>query len=266
MVFQILLLLGVFVGIFYSLDNAESGKTRLLGFAFFTVSVMSYVLMFLRGPLLGIAAASLIFILAALPQRRLRSKALRMGFSLTLIGIAAFFLYSVFVPEALNKFAFDEGGLSSFVGEERIEQANIMLSAFAQNLAFGMGAGVPIPGYARSGGKGLSFELQYLMLLYRFGLVICVILLCPVIWFFGDLFRILRRNPTIALLADGKFMLSALMSLLTVFIAGATNPYLTAVFTPFLAILYLASREFVLQGIAADRALPNHVSVPARKF
>lgn len=251
MLFQILLLLGVFAGMFQAMDGRAVTRYRILGFMFFVVSILSYVLMFLRGPLLGILVVSFAFLLAATPRKHLRSRALRVALTLVLVSIGAFALYSVFVPEAMTKFAIGEGGVEAFISEDRIEQARVMLKVFGENLAFGMGAGVAIPGYARSGGPGLAFELQYLMLLYRFGLAVCFVLLLPILWFFVDLFRVLR-DQTLADSNDGRFMLAALMSLLTVFVAGATNPYLTAVFTPFFVILYLTSRELVLWRAAVS--------------
>jgi hypothetical protein len=246
LVSQILLVTGVFLGSLYTIDRTQPSKRRLAGFILFSLSVASYVFMFLRGPLVSISFVVILFILATIRHRRLRSNAVRLVVAFTLVGISAFVLYSIAVPEALDKFAVSEGGFSSFVGEARIEQADQMLSAFAENPIFGQGAGVPIPGYSRSGEAGLQFELQYHMMLYRFGLVAFGLLFIPIVWFFVDLFRVVGKDNTIVQRSDGKFMLAVLLSSLSIFVAGAFNPYLTAIFTPFLMILYLACRELTL--------------------
>ena len=144
MVFQILLLIGVYLGILYAIDKTQLKSNRLAGALYFALSISSYVFMFLRGPLLSISVVAILFTVAVAHHRKLRWWTVRLFAMLALIGACAFALYSTAVPEAIEKFTLGAGFFSSFVDEVRIEQADRMLSAFAQSPILGQGVGVPI--------------------------------------------------------------------------------------------------------------------------
>jgi hypothetical protein len=242
---QVLLFLGVFLGGLYALDRRQRGLNRLAGFALSCTSIAVFVLFFLRGPLLSLVIVAVAFLLAASQRGETRPMARRLWATLVFVVVCAFVFYSFALPEAIEKFTIDKGGVSAFVSEVRVEQSSRLLAAFLQKPLWGQGVGVPPDEQG-----GLDFELQYNMLLYRLGLVNFVVLLAPIVWLFREPFRILRSERSILYRRDGKFMLAVLLSLLTTLIAGSMNPYLTAIYTPFFVILYLSCRE--IAAVSSD--------------
>jgi hypothetical protein len=190
------------------------------------------------------------FVLAASQHREMRSVVVRILIPFVIFAATAYLLYSQMVPEALDKFTIIEENI-------RVDQADRMLVAFRESPFGGQGAGVPLPGFSRtSEGEGLAFELQYHMLLYRLGLINFSLLLGPVVWFFSEPFRLMRSERGVFFDRDGKLLLAVLLSLVTILIAGAANPYLVAIFTPFHVILYLSLKEIVITAMGVPKTIP----------
>lgn len=242
---QVLLFTGWFIGLFFLGDPSQPGKSRLAGLGFAGISVAPLILLFLRGPIMGLLIVMAFFVLASL-----YSRTVIIAKWFVFLGLAAFFstylLYIRIIPEAIERFTLVDADYAAYVSAERVEQAGLMLDLFSEKPLLGQGVGVPV---IIAGQERFEFELQYNMLLYRVGIINMIVLLFPVAWFFRDLFFILRVRGRLVRQIKVKIVIAVLLSLLTILIAGAMNPYLIAVFTPFLIVIYLAQRELVLAPV-----------------
>ncbi len=235
---QVFLFLGIFIGSLYTLDKREKKLTRISGLALFFISITPFVLFFLRGPLMSFIIVTIIFLLASFKHNKAHLISIRLWVALLILALCVFVFYFFFLPEAIEKFTINEGGITTFVTERRLNDSAHMLKAFLQKPFLGYGVGVPLDGK-------LDFELQYNMLLYRLGAINFVVLIIPILWLFMEPFRILRKERSILYHRNGKFTFVVLLSVLATLIAGIMNPYLTAIYMPFLIILYLSCKEIV---------------------
>lgn len=252
---QVFLFVGGFWGLFVVADKEQHLGVRVKAFLFMAVSILPLSLLFLRGPLIGLILVSLLLLYATL-RNRMFSFSKWLMLLLGAFSLATVVLFTQIIPEAVERFAFKDSDIAVYAGIERLDQANSMLQLFLEKPWLGQGVGTPV--VSASGQERFEFELQYNMLLYRLGLINIFILLGSFAWLGLDLFRVLRLKRDIVSDSDGRLMLSVLLSIFVIFIAGAMNPYLAVVYTTFLIVLYLSYRELVVvrPTSLSIRALP----------
>lgn len=239
---QVLLFTGYFIGLFYLGDVSLARKSRLAGALLLCVSIAPISLLFLRGPLIGLIMVMAFFVLVSLYNRTVKmAKWFVVIGSFFLLGTIV--LYIRAIPEAIERFTLVDDDYTAYVSDSRVEQAGLMLELFLEKPALGQGVGTPV---IISGQERFDFELQYNLLLYRIGLINMIVLVLPLGWFFMDLSFILRAKIKAIGQISTKIMIAVLLNLLVILIAGAMNPYLLAVYTPFLIVIYLVHREFFL--------------------
>jgi hypothetical protein len=118
----------------------------------------------------------------------------------------------------------------STIGDARSNQMELLLNEYKSNWLFGRGIGAGLSnGFSRSA-SGIHFEMQYLMLLYKYGLFFFILQFFPLFWLgykFVEIPKLLLRSEySISSMVQSAMLLS----IFAVLIASYTNPYLTTGF------------------------------------
>jgi len=233
-----------YIGIFYglSLMAANRRTSKTIGASAIILNLAPTVVNFLRGPLGAIYISIMWFVLGKLRNRGSFLKIVKV-----LVVFVCAFLISIGLilnnPVAQNKidqlrFA---DRLVDYVSSTRVDQSKIMIDAWKQAPIFGVGVGIPLVGYKSS---GLSVEVQYLMILYRTGIVGLLIIVIPLLLLAKNLAmrsRIRRKSNIYDDIDDFEKCVGH--TILALAIASFFNPYLASSVTVTLLVFYYALRN-----------------------
>jgi hypothetical protein len=232
---------GVFIGFLIAIDPTKKKYFRVFGICIYLLCISPFIVDYLRGPILSLFIILLLFAFVSVFKRQVHY-----GFNILILvvfsAIIGFYSMYILVPEGFLRILFT-GTVKSYLGEDRIEQTQIMMDEFRQNPILGKGIGAVLSsGYQRSGGDALNFESQYPMLLYRLGSVGFFIIFAPLIWLVVELFRKRSFVSKGLVRIEDKFYMCLLLSILVTCVAGIFNPYLKTGYVTTTIAMYFAFR------------------------
>lgn len=225
-------LIGFFVA-FIRIINIENRRYFIVYAAYFLSILVLLLKNEFRGPLLGISIACVIYFI------NMKSKpSSYFVYASTKTFVALLLLTCIimicFYTDMFGEF-FTFENFENIVHHARIEQFDVLVSHILNKPIFGFGAGSIIPNYFRSVDQ-LNFELSYLNVFYKFGLL-------PVFLFFGFLYFICKyykkRKLSIGI-DDLVFVNSLKCTLGTILVASLFNPYLKTGYTVIVFAIYFA--------------------------
>lgn len=238
-------LVGVFLGIMYLLDSKGSYRAQLFGWILTVVSIAPFVITFIRGLLAGIAV-SLIMILCLSVLRFVHwVKIVRLLLISGILLLLGYWISVVFIPMSLTKWNIAGQGVTEIVDPVRIEQSERMINEWLEAPLLGKGAGAPVRGYSRvhDQEEGLAFEVQYLMALYRTGILGFVIIIAPFILVVIRTIRMWCQGGASFSTHIVKFQFASAFALIALLAASCVNPYFATVMTPLFIVLFFALDE-----------------------
>lgn len=235
----ILCMIGVFLGILYTVEIKGKPLVRLGGAVLLSVSLAPFVISFLRGPIIGILI--MLTILSVLSfgfkaRRFLRTFILAIGIST--VGGLGYIATIYYIPTALEKWNVRGLTIMEIVDPSRIEQTEEMLTAWFDEPFLGKGVGSPLSSYARDE-SGLAFEVQYPMILYRVGLIGFGFIMAPLLWVLSRIVSRIKQNPELISTDEGKLFLAIGCSVGSLMITSWVNPYLATSMTFVFILIFL---------------------------
>lgn len=233
-----------YIGVFYGLSLVANNRksSNSLGISAILLNLAPTVINFLRGPLGAVYISIMWFVLG-----KLRTK----GSFIKILKLTGVFVAGIFIsiglilnnPVAQRKveqlqFA---DRIVDYVHVTRVVQSELMIEAWKRDPILGAGVGTPLEGYSRS---GLSVEVQYLMILYRTGIVGLCLIVVPLLLLARNLAR-RSRNVRGSRAFDDMDELERCVghTILALSIASFFNPYLASSVTVTLFVFYLALRN-----------------------
>lgn len=126
-----------------------------------------------------------------------------------------------------NRFLSDDNASSDIV---RVNQVDMLLNILSSHLLFGTGIGGYDNQFLRSSTELFSYELQWLALMFKMGLVLFIVLITSIVGF---------------LITNIKFNIESTFFIVLIFSVGIFNPYLQSLIfgVVLLSILVLYSNE-----------------------
>ncbi len=254
-----------FIGIFWALltmIKSPSWKRQVFWLSFLTVSSLPFLLNTLRGPIVFMSIVVLFMIVKLSITKNffvfLRTTLVTLTFIVFGYVIT---LETMFIARWQD---FSQGtSAQDILSVERTEQITVMLQAWREEPFMGQGVGVPIQGYTRTDEEGgLSFEMQYFMVLYRTGIIGTVLILIPILWALWKLwtFNFNRLDSHLLVLRA-----AILMALVVLLLSATFNPYLASSNTPLLFVLYVAlDKADALYKAKVQRNSPPFSFSPSR--
>jgi O-Antigen ligase len=228
-------LIGLFLALLM-LIKKPIWRDQIFWISFLSISALPFLLNALRGPIVFIALCILYIMLKLIVTKDFVVSFRAIFVALVfMVGGYVVSLESGFI-ERWQNFSQDSS-LEEVLSDARVEQTRIMLASWREEPLMGQGVGVPIRGYSRADEEGaLSFEVQYLMVLYRTGIIGTLIILLPLLW---AIWQFLAFNFH-GLETNSDYLRIAILAALVVLLLSATfNPYLASSNTPLLFALYL---------------------------
>ena len=233
--------------------------TSILTIAAALIAVAPLAVIYLRGPLLACGITVLITLTVGASARKL-NKTGRIAGAFLVVAALVTATMVVLVPEEAGA-NFDvsrENWFEHWLGASRMYQHREMLAAVENSPWLGAGLGSPITAFG--GTETTDFEMQYHMLLYRFGVLAFGFFMSGVAWVVAEPFRFWRRRLRGSVGPFDIWSVSCLAATIGVLIAGAFNPYLRAPFAPLFLVLYLCTKERIVQ----ERTRADRVAVARR--
>ena len=154
-----------------------------------------------------------------------------------------FFFYDINLGMMIQNIGSKMSNLSA-TENIRLEQLSKLLESCLNNNLLGAGHGIEVQGYPRNPEHPWRYELVWIALLHRVGILGTIIYLIP---FFFTFFRAGKKLLSYNLDHEERFMLTSLFS---VFLASQTNPYLEGIVFHWMFIfpivfLYLRNSETI---------------------
>ena len=237
----ILCMIGVFIGIIYTIDIKIKALTRLGSVLLLSITVAAFVVNFLRGPIIAIIIV--LMLLAILVSGFKRARITR-GVNLIIVIITTISLgyiaTTTYIPIALTKWDVSGLAFEEAVDPVRIEQMEVMLNAWLEEPILGQGVGSPISGDVGGESGRLAFEVQYPMILYRTGLIGFGFIMAPLLWILSRTVRRTKQIPELIGTDEGKLLLAMGCSVGALLITSWVNPYLASSMTFVFIALFLA--------------------------
>jgi hypothetical protein len=235
--------LGVFIGLLYSIDVTQNKIINIAGVFFTGVSLAVFVMTYLRGPIFSISLIIIMCVFILLTKREYKISA--KIFIMIILFILTGYLFTIkYHYMATLKWSFFDKNIEEIIDPVRIEQTKKMLEAWLEEPFFGMGVGVPVPGYLRSPREvGLYYEVQYPMILYKVGIIGFLIITFPFIIIFKKIVVFLLIKKITKLKNVDKLFLGVGFSFLSLLITSWFNPYLSSVMTPLFIVLFLSTED-----------------------
>lgn len=233
-------IIGVFLGIIYTIDRKVKHLVRLGAVALLSISTATFVVNFLRGPIIGISIMLMILIIMISGFKRTQIHRTLKIIIVIITGASLSYIATIdYIPIALQKWNVSGLSFTDIVDPVRIEQTEVMLNAWFEEPFFGQGVGAPVSGYARDE-SGLAFEVQYPMILYRVGLIGFGFIMAPLLWVLSRTVRRIKQNPELISTDEGKLFLAMGFSVGALMITSWVNPYLASSITFVFILLFLA--------------------------
>jgi len=233
----ILCMLGVFLGIMYIVDMKIKALTRLGSVLLLSIAFAAFVVNFIRGPIIAIFIV--LMLLTILVSGFKRARIIRGVNSIIVITtmISLGYIATItYIPIALTKWDVSGLAFEETVAPVRIEQTEKMLNAWLEEPILGQGVGNIIPGASR----GLAFEVQYPMILYRTGFIGFGFIMAPLLWILLRTVRRTKQIPKLISTDGGKLLLAMGCSVGALLITSIANPYLASSMTFVFIALFLA--------------------------
>jgi hypothetical protein len=240
----ILCWLSVFLGIVYAVDIKIKALKRVASILLLSVASAAFVVNFARGPILAIF---ILFILLFLVLSGFKREQIIRGVNLivaVIIILSAGYVVTVkYLPIALTKWDMRGMAFEQAIDTVRIEQTELLLNEWLAEPILGQGVGSPITsGYERDE-SGLSFEVQYPVILYRTGFVGFCFIMIPFFLIMARTAIRTRKNPGIFNTDEGKLFLALACSIGALLVASWLNPYLASSMTFVFIALYFATES-----------------------
>ncbi|MEK4716766.1 O-antigen ligase family protein [Priestia sp. FSL W8-0524] len=150
---------------------------------------------------------------------------------LFIIGLFILFIFKdnilIIFETFFNRFLSDDNASSDIV---RVNQVDMLLNILSSHLLFGTGIGGYDNQFLRSSTELFSYELQWLALMFKMGLVLFIVLITSIVGF---------------LITNIKFNIESTFFIVLIFSVGIFNPYLQSLIfgVVLLSILVLYSNE-----------------------
>lgn len=173
---------------------------------------------------------------------RIRAR-LRILFPFIVIGIVLFLLMGIRLSAIIEQLLLIFNPSKSASMSIRQKQFHAFLRGIRENPFIGTGFGSAAPGFVRVSSQPWRYELYYMGLIYRTGLVGFTIYAAAVLWIVGQGLRMIRYSRF------RYYMLPTLVGMTTFLLANATNPYLPKfdymwiIFLPVALIHYAFAHE-----------------------
>lgn len=203
-------------------------------YAFYLLScLIGLLILFSRGSWLGMIISVLIIVFYNLKNRNIKAMFLILfvvaALSSVVIGMSDIRLENAFADRFISSF--------NFVSDEsnaiRVEQFDMLKNKFIEHPIIGGGFGMNIEGYARDPDQPYIFELDYLAMAMKFGIIGFAVLA-------GLFFNILRAEYEAIKNIKDKEMRSigvgVFASVVGLLVTAATNPYLNGVLGNFIVL------------------------------
>lgn len=253
----ILCMIGVFLGVI-SIVDVKKNTLKWTGIALLlSLASGAFVVNFLRGPIISMLIVFIVLakIFSGFSGNQI-SRSFKFVVVFNIIILLGYFTTVTYFPTALTKWSGSGLTLEESVKPVRIEQTEVMLHAWIKEPIFGQGVGSPIYGYQRDE-SGLSFEVQYPMVLYRTGIVGFCFILAPFLWALVRVRRRIKQNPELISTGEGKLFLAMGCSIGALMITSWVNPYFASSMTFIFVLLFLA----VDSTLPTIRLRYSHISI-----
>jgi len=196
---------------------------RLILWFFLIFDIVVIMMSGRKGLILGTFLSIIIFSILALFMRQ--NKEIKIIFIITLTIFFVLFPFVILLPFDVNDFLKMMAKSFNFTTYQsniiRATQFRFLLNAWKDKPLFGYGLGSYLKDYVRSNKLPFSYELSYIDLLFKTGLVGVSLYLGGIVWIFWKSIKIFKK--------DNKFlaiMFPVLSGTTALLIANTTNPYL----------------------------------------
>jgi hypothetical protein len=218
---------------------------------YFIASLIGLMIMSSRGFWIGSAISAIAIYLWGVKGPNIKAmlflSAAFMMIMLVFAGTANMNTHNNILNRAVSSFNFVEDESNVIRGE----QAYMLKEKISTNPLLGGGFGSTIDGYARSIDQPYYFELDYLAMMMKFGILgfICL----------GSMFLlVLRKEYSFARrMADGKMKVYAIglfAAQLGLFVTAATNPFLNGILGNFIVLFSLIFFNALMSEAGAERS------------
>lgn len=236
--------IGIFLGMMYALDSKQTFSAQLGGFILAIVTIIPFIVNFLRGSILGIGSAIIAIICLSSFDTTHLKKLIRIIIISVIIASLGYWISVNYIPMSLTKWVITGQDISEIVDPVRIEQTEKMIDAWLDEPILGKGVGMPISGYSRTNeAEGLAFEVQYPMVLYRVGVLGFIIIMVPFLWMIFRIILVWIKYYMILESYIGKFLMGVGFATMALLMASWTNPYFASSMTPFFIVLFVVLND-----------------------
>jgi len=266
--YRIALRAGIFVQMgavmAFSLIFVKGIRASKLYILYLFTGLAGLFILFSRGNWLGFLVSAFVVMLYNIMDKNVKAMLV------ALFAIAAIGSISIGVSNIRFESAFADRFFSSFnfIEDEsnliRAEQFEMLNNKFLEHPFIGGGYGTYIEGYSRDTDQPYYFELDYLAMLMKFGIVGFAVLV-------GLFFNILRAEYIAIINAKDKKIkavgIGMFASVIGLFITAATNPYMNGLLGNFIVLFSMAIFNVIMNNekMPAVAGIPDQGTVLKRK-
>jgi hypothetical protein len=258
----VILFFPIFMAILSATKRHSSWWRRAFLLSVAIIAMLPLIVIFIRGPIISIVVVLLFMgVWEASHARNVLLLVRALAVSAVLILVVTVTLLQT-APEWYYRatVAWETRDRSWLVDDARSMQSASMWEALMEEPVLGKGVGAPLLSFHNE--LATYFELQYNMLLYRFGVVAFGVFVGGLLCIFMEPFRHPFRRMASNLVGEGLFGVSLWASIMCILVVGSMDPYLRTPFSAMFVALYLSMRErFAIpafrKGLHKFSALPQ---------